>query len=397
VAINMLPEDFKVYVGENGSVVNWPMPGYEERTLPTVNKYTESDGGYIACYSHNEEGSVYSVGNGIYVMGQIRLQGQYIGGIFHPTGSENQDISAVQELKDLCNQTFPACKGGGWAGGDSGGWFGLRPDPFDPRDKASDLPVSTSLPSSVDLREWCSPIEDQGKINSCTAHAAITLLEYFQKRSSGKYLDASRLFLYKVTRNLLNWKGDVGANSRTTMKALTIIGVPPEAFWPYDETKFDEEPPAFCYALASRYRATEYYRVDIQGRTRDVVLQQIKANLAANRPLMFGILYYANCWKQAELNGGKIPFPSSFDTLPPSGHNMAAVGYDDNIKIKNTDLTGIETTGAILVKNSYGTQWGDGGYGWLPYEYVLKPKSMDWWTLMKAEWLDTGEFEPKKA
>jgi C1A family cysteine protease len=393
---NLLPEDFKVYVGENGSVVNWPMPGYEERTLPTVNKYTESDGGYIACYSRNKEGSVYSFDNGIYVMGQIRLQGQYIGEIFHPKGYENQDISAVQELKDLCNQTFPACKGGGWAGGDSGGWFGLRPDPVDPRDKPSDIQIYTSLPPFVDLREWCSPIENQGNINSCTAHAGITLLEYFQKRSFGKYLNASRLFLYKVTRNLLDWKGDKGAYSRTTMKALTMIGVPPEEFWPYDETKFDEEPPAFCYALASRYRATEYSRVDIQDRTRDIVLQQIKANLAANRPLMFGVVYYANCWAQAKSNGGKIPFPSECKN-PLGGHNMAAVGYDDKIKIKNTGGTGIETTGAILVKNSYGTTWGDEGYGWLPYEYVLKRQSMDWWTLMKAEWLDTGEFEPKKA
>ncbi|NCR60232.1 MAG: C1 family peptidase [Microcystis aeruginosa LL13-06] len=372
------------------------MPGYEERTLPTVNKYTESDGGYIACYSRNKEGSVYSFDNGIYVMGQIRLQGQYIGEIFHPKGYENQDISAVQELKDLCNQTFPACKGGGWAGGDSGGWFGLRPDPVDPRDKPSDIQIYTSLPPFVDLREWCSPIENQGNINSCTAHAGITLLEYFQKRSFGKYLNASRLFLYKVTRNLLDWKGDKGAYSRTTMKALTMIGVPPEEFWPYDETKFDEEPPAFCYALASRYRATEYSRVDIQDRTRDIVLQQIKANLAANRPLMFGVVYYANCWAQAKSNGGKIPFPSECKN-PLGGHNMAAVGYDDKIKIKNTGGTGIETTGAILVKNSYGTTWGDEGYGWLPYEYVLKRQSMDWWTLMKAEWLDTGEFEPKKA
>ncbi|HYW21372.1 MAG TPA: C1 family peptidase [Nodularia sp. (in: cyanobacteria)] len=396
MTVNMLPEDFKVYVGSDGTVNNVPMPGYEERILTSINKYTGLDGGYIACYSRNKEGSVYSVGDGIYVMGQIRLQGQYIKRIFYPQGYENQDISAAQEFKDLCNETFPACKGDGWAGGDTGGWFGLRPDSPDERDKTFDIPISISLPASVDLREWCSPIEDQGKINSCTAHAAVTLFEYFQKRSSGKYLDLSRLFLYKVTRNLLHWKGDVGASSRATMKALALLGVPQEEFWPYDETKFDEEPPAFCYALASKYTATKYYRVDTQGRTRDIVLQQIKASLAANRPLMFGILSYTNTWEQAKSNGGKIPFPSSFDSQW-GGHNMAAVGYDDNIKIKNTDPTGIETTGAFLVKNSYGIKWGDGGYGWLPYEYVLKRRSMDWWTIMEAEWLDTGEFEPKKS
>src|SRR5215212_1553662 len=54
-----------------------------------------------------------------------------------------------------------------------------------------------------DLRQWCSPIEDQGKLGSCTAHAGIGLYEYYERRAYGKYIDGSRLFLYKTTRNLL--------------------------------------------------------------------------------------------------------------------------------------------------------------------------------------------------
>ncbi len=120
-----LPEDFKVYVNAQGSIVNWPAPGYTEKVLTTVNKYTGEDGGYIACYSRHSEASIYSVGGGIYVMGQIRLQGRYIGRIFHPKGYEGKDISAAQEFKDLCNETFPTARSGGWAGGDTGGWFGI--------------------------------------------------------------------------------------------------------------------------------------------------------------------------------------------------------------------------------------------------------------------------------
>ncbi|MBE8988042.1 MULTISPECIES: hypothetical protein [unclassified Nostoc] len=122
----LLPEDFRVYVSDEGSVVNWAAPGYTEKILPTVNKYMLRDGGYIACYSRNEEGSIYSVGGGIYVMGQIRLQGRYIGRIFHPLGYEGKDISAAVEFKTLCNQTFAAARNGGWAGGDTGGWFGIE-------------------------------------------------------------------------------------------------------------------------------------------------------------------------------------------------------------------------------------------------------------------------------
>lgn len=35
-------------------------------------------------------------------------------------------------------------------------------------------------------------------------------------------------------------------------------------------------------------------------------------------------------------------------------------GYDDTMKIKNTNSGGIETTGALLVRNSRGTGWGNG-------------------------------------
>jgi C1A family cysteine protease len=393
---NMLPEDFKVYIRPDGSVDNQPQPGTQEKVLPTVNQYTGLDGGYIACYSRNQGEGVYSVGDGIYVMGQIRLQGSYTNRIFYPQGYENQDISSSQELKNLCNSTFASCKGEGWAGGDTGGWYGLRPDPPDPRDKEIDIPVSPSLPATVDLREWCSSVKTQTRINSCTAHAAAALVEYYIKKVSGSETNLSSLFLYKVTRNLRHEIGDTGATARSTMKALAMVGIPPEEYWPYNETKFDEEPPAFCYALASKYSSTEYYRIDTIGKSKEAVLQQIKTTLAAGRPLMFAILAYLKCWQQSVSNGGMFPFPTSSD-FRFGGHNMAAVGYDDNIKIQNTGKDGVETTGAFLVKNSYGTEWGDKGYGWVPYDYVLQNKSMDWWTIMKQEWLDTGVFEPKKS
>ncbi|AFW97183.1 hypothetical protein ANA_P10014 (plasmid) [Anabaena sp. 90] len=120
----LLPQDFRVYVGEVG-VINHPYSGYQERILPTVNLYLGKDGGYIAIYSRNAVHGVYSVGGGIYVIGQIRLQGKYIGRIFHPAGYEGQDISAAEEFKQLADETFPSCQGDCWAGGDTGGWFGI--------------------------------------------------------------------------------------------------------------------------------------------------------------------------------------------------------------------------------------------------------------------------------
>ena len=87
-----------------------------------------------------------------------------------------------------------------------------------------------------------------------------------------------------------------------------------------------------------------------------------------------------------------IPYPVVGDKIL-GGHAVCAVGYDDTKIIKNSHHGVAETIGALLIRNSWGTSWGNGGYGWLPYEYVLKGLATDWWSLLKNEWIDTGEFQ----
>jgi C1A family cysteine protease len=257
---------------------------------------------------------------------------------------------------------------------------------------AGDGKKKSKLPAICDLRSWCSPVEDQGKIGSCTAQAGVGMVEYFEMRASGKHVDASRLFLYKVTRNLLHWTGDTGAFLRTAMGALVLFGVPPEEYWPYKAEDFDKEPPAFCYAFAQNYQAIQYYRLDPLGISRAELLTQIKTKLAEGLPSMFGFSVYSSIDQAGK--SGKIPYPAKGDKLL-GGHAVMAVGYDDKMKIRNASPGGPETTGAILIRNSWGGKWGEKGYGWIPYEYVLKELALDWWSLVKAEWIDTGEFGQK--
>lgn len=259
--------------------------------------------------------------------------------------------------------------------------------------------ASRSLPASVDLRVWCSPIEDQRDLGSCTAQAGAGLIEYYENRAFGTYTDASRLFLYKVTRNLLGWTGDTGAYLSTTMAAMTLFGAPPEKYWPYTTARpgpvappaapdFDMEPPAFCYAFAQNYQSILYYRLDYPGVTQANLLQRIKTHLRANMPSMFGFAVYTSY--QYSGKNGHFPFPCATEKVV-GGHAVIAVGYDDDKKIKNP-ICGSETTGAFLIRNSWGTEWGEQGYGWLPYEYVLQGQADDWWTLLKQEYVETKQF-----
>jgi C1A family cysteine protease len=255
--------------------------------------------------------------------------------------------------------------------------------------KAGINKTGLTLPTSVNLTPWFSPVEDQGSLGSCTANAGVGILEYFERRAFGKHIDASRLFLYKATRDLLHWTGDTGAYLRTTMEAMTVFGVPPEEFWPYKITAFDIEPTAFCFSFAQNYQAISYFRLDPSGVSPGAVLNMIKTCLAAGIPSMFGFTCY-NSLYQANATG-KIPYPTSGEYVI-GGHAIVAAGYDENIEIINTN-TGEKTTGAFLIRNSWGTSWGNNGYGWLPFKYVTEELATDWWCMLRAEWINTGIFK----
>jgi C1A family cysteine protease len=242
--------------------------------------------------------------------------------------------------------------------------------------------VQAKLPGKADLRSWFSPIEDQGNLGSCTANAGAGLVEYFQRRAFNEYVDASRLFLYKATRKLEGSIGDTGAYLRTTMKALVMFGVASEKIWPYTIAKFDDEPPAFCYAYGQNFKVTKYYRLDPIGVASHDVLAGVKQKLAAELPSMFGFTVYSSFPQNA--GQPDIPMPKKGEKIL-GGHAVVAAGFDDTKKIGNS-------TGALLIRNSWGPAWGDQGYGWLPYDYVTSGLAVDFWSLVKEGFVSTQLF-----
>lgn len=82
---------------------------------------------------------------------------------------------------------------------------------------------------------------------------------------------------------------------------------------------------------------------------------------------------------------GEFAFPSPGDAVQ-GGHAVVAIGYDNNRRIG-------DKKGALKIRNSWGTDWGEEGYGWLPYAYITEGLAVDFWSLFKQEYVDTGNFE----
>ena len=255
------------------------------------------------------------------------------------------------------------------------------------------LGISSSLPDKADLRQWCPEIDNQGSLGSCTAHAAAGIVEYFEQKTYGKYNHASRLFIYKTTRNLLGVTGDTGAWLRNTMGALARCGAPEEKYWPYtdQDPAFDQEPSSFVYSIAKDFAAIKYFRHDAASLNLQpaAVLDSVKKYLATGIPAMFGFWGFDSL--EATDTAGGIPYPCPAEEAQ-WGHAITAVGYDDSKKITNTRCNKT-TIGALLFRNSWGTAWGEAGYGWLPYDYVLNKLALDFWSLLGMQWLDTQQFD----
>lgn len=244
------------------------------------------------------------------------------------------------------------------------GRYGWIPDLPDARDRWYKAPRRAGpLPKSVDLRGQCPPVYDQGQLGSCTANAIGAAVQFDQKKQNlAQTFVPSRLFIYYNERALEGTVStDSGAMIRDGIKAVASEGVCPEPMWPYDETRFADRPAAQCYKVGSTHPAVAYSRI-----AQD--LGQMKACLAAGYPFVFGFTVYESFESEDVAQTGVAPMPGSAE-VSLGGHAVMAAGYDD-------------ASGRFLVRNSWGTDWGMGGYFTMPYAYLADSNlADDFWTI----------------
>jgi C1A family cysteine protease len=256
----------------------------------------------------------------------------------------------------MARNVTPAGRGLGW-----------KPDLPDIRDEIAAPPEVvkiTHLPPKVDLREtgFMPPVYDQSQLGSCTANGIAAALDFDRKKQGLDFLTPSRLFIYYNERALEGTiNDDAGAMIRDGIKVVNKQGACPESEWPYDIAKFKDRPTEQCYTDGLLDTALKYQRV-----LRSLVA--FKAQLADGFPFVFGFSVYDSFESDEVAKTGMVPMPDPSEQML-GGHCVKAVGYDDSID-------------KFICRNSWGPDWGDGGYFYMPYLYlVTRSLSSDFWTI----------------
>jgi C1A family cysteine protease len=243
--------------------------------------------------------------------------------------------------------------------------YGWIPDHPDPRDHSYAVAagVLAKIASSVDLRSQCPAVYDQGQLGSCTANAIAGAIEFeMMKQGMENVFTPSRLFIYYNERVMEgSVDSDAGAAIRDGIKSVGDQGDCPEEEWPYDVSKFADAPPQSCYDDAVQHKALLYQSIDQN-------LSDMKGCLATGYPFVFGFTVFSSFESQEVANTGNVPLPSP-DEDQLGGHAVMAVGYDDDDKV-------------FICRNSWGPGWGDAGYFYMPYSYLLDDNlADDFWTI----------------
>ena len=187
----------------------------------------------------------------------------------------------------------------------------------------------------------------------------------------GEKFLGSRLFVYyneRVLDNNLN--EDAGSYLSTGIRTFEKYGVCPEYLWPYDTANWRTKPNEYCYRARGRL-GENLPREPMAMRARtphctmlDGTVEAILKAINDGKPVVFSMLVFDSFLSIGR--DGRVPMPAPGD-FAKSGHAMLVVGYNLNERL-------------LIVRNSWGTGFGDAGHCYLPFDYIQRYGS-DMWTV----------------
>ncbi|WP_158561229.1 C1 family peptidase [Emticicia sp. C21] len=215
----------------------------------------------------------------------------------------------------------------------------------------------TALPQKVDLRPFMTKVENQKHLSSCTANATAGAYEYLAKKHLKKRaFEVSRLFVYYNARLRASSNiQDKGSFIQYAIDSLHKLGACTEETWPYETQKVNDKPHGKTYEEAANFKVQESKYIPTD-------LNAWKQCLAEGYPIIFGIALFKG-FDDCNKNKGIVPMPSPDEASRKAHglHAMLCVGYSEVDKM-------------FIVRNSWGEQWGDKGYCYMPYDYVINSK-----------------------
>lgn len=224
-------------------------------------------------------------------------------------------------------------------------------------------PKPLVIPSYVDLRGSFSPIKNQGQQGSCLAFTMSAIMEYLHKFQKNQIYDFSEAFIYYQARKWANQQNqDNGSSITFAVYSLKEEGICIESMMPYSQYDYSTPPSASAFSNATHYRIENFSFLNTKN------LDEFRAALNKNNPIAVSVCVFSSF---GQGKNGLIPLPrknelNAFYSGRSHGyHAMVIVGYDDNKE-------------HFIVRNSWGSNFGDNGYCYLPYDYVTDSRLCNW-------------------
>lgn len=233
---------------------------------------------------------------------------------------------------------------------------GLIEEPELPDDTVGGMApiVPTTRVDDISLRDFAGPMLNQGDMNQCMQNALVTILDQ-QMRQSGHEIPAlARMQSYWDTREAQGTiNTDSGSVMEVTLNQAMSKGIAFENSWQYDKALLYTQPTPSVYSEAAQHKISSYTWMNKET-SWNVMENGVKQALSEGKPVLLG--FRADPWFFSA-TGPISQQPGTGPDTSGSGHAVAIIGVDEN------GTPDDELDDFAIIKNSWGTGWGDGGYG----------------------------------